>query len=94
MLAGLVLAVLLTAFWAIGGFWELDFIARAALRQVQNALAHSLRAIRAGDAGAWAGLLGICFAYGFLHAAGPGHGKMLIGGYGVARRVAALPLVD
>ena len=93
LLAGLVLAVLLTRFWAIGGFWELDFIARAALRQVQNALAHSLRAIRAGDAGAWAGLLSICFAYGFLHAAGPGHGKMLIGGYGVARRVAALPLV-
>ena len=93
MLAGLVLAVLLIGIWASGGFRELDFVARAALRQVQNALAHALRGIRAGDAGAWSGLLGICFAYGFLHAAGPGHGKMLIGGYGVARRVAALPLV-
>ena len=71
MLAGLVLAVLLTGFWAIGGFWELDFVARSALREVQNALARSLRAIRAGEAGAWAGLLGICFAYGFLHVNSP-----------------------
>lgn len=93
LLAGLVLAALLTGYWAAGGFWDLDFVARTALRNVQNALARGLNAIRAGEAGALGGLLGICFAYGFLHAVGPGHGKMLIGGYGVARRVAAWPLV-
>lgn len=56
-------------------------------RDFQNGLAHSLRALRVGDESAWAGLMGLCLAYGFVHAVGPGHGKFLIGAYGAARPV-------
>lgn len=40
-----------------------------------------------------AGLIGASLAYGFLHAAVPGHGKFLIAGAGVASRASATRLV-
>ncbi|WP_199260387.1 nickel/cobalt transporter [Paracoccus binzhouensis] len=67
-----------------------DRVARMAVnwqRDYQDALARALRALRGGEAGAVTTFLGICFAYGFLHALGPGHGKALIGAYGVATDV-------
>ncbi|WP_245513174.1 nickel/cobalt transporter [Enterovirga rhinocerotis] len=45
-----------------------------------NALRAMLTSIRDGGGGAWA-LLGIGFAYGVFHAAGPGHGKAIISAY-------------
>lgn len=62
-------------------------------RELQNGLACGLRAIKAGDAGAWIGFIGPCGGYAFLHAVGPGHGKLVMGAYGIACPVATGPLV-
>ena len=74
--------------WALGGLDGLAAQALAAQRGFRDALAGSLRALRAGQDGALWGLVALAFGYGVLHAAGPGHGKVLIGGYAVARRSA------
>ncbi len=86
-LAVLAAVATVAALWAGDGFDRLARWAAEGQRAFQNAMAGGLRAIKGGQPGALATLMGLCFAYGFFHAVGPGHGKILIGGYGLGRRV-------
>lgn len=54
---------------------------------IQSQFARAMTAaVRAFKTDAWAGmtLVGVAFAYGVFHAAGPGHGKAIIAAYAVA----------
>lgn len=86
-LSGLALALVLALLWLTGGLDSLSGWVHATQRETQDRLAAAIRSLRGGEAGALTAFWAVCFAYGVLHAAGPGHGKLLIGGYGVARRV-------
>ena len=90
---GLLMALALGVLWATGGLVWLEMAVRGAQKAAQSSLAGAIRALRAGQPGAWGGLVAVCFTYGFLHAAGPGHGKLVIGGYGVAQRIKVWPLI-
>lgn len=86
-LAGLALVLVLVLLWLGGALDAPALWLEAAQRATQERLAGAIRALRGGEPGALAAFWGACLAYGVLHAAGPGHGKLVIGGYGVARRV-------
>jgi len=92
LLAGPWAAALQTAM-APAGRWLL-----AQQAAFQTGLAQSLRGVhggqgaQGGQGAAFWGLMGLCLAYGFVHAAGPGHGKALLAAYGVARRVPLMKL--
>lgn len=91
-LAGLVLGLGVVALWAMGGLVWLEAAAMAGQKRFQTDLARVLRGLNAGETGALAGLVAVAFGYGVLHAVGPGHGKVVVGGYGVARAVPVLRL--
>lgn len=92
-LAGFLTATLLLVLWWSGSFEAIEAMAKTAQREFQNALAAPLRRLKAGDGGAILALLAVAFAYGVAHAAGPGHGKVLLGGYALGTRSGTAKLI-
>lgn len=84
---GVALLLLVGLLWLTGALEGGMNLLREAQRAAQDRLAGAIRSLRGGEPGALLAFWAICFGYGVLHAAGPGHGKLVIGGYGVARRV-------
>lgn len=87
--AALGLIVLALGVWGLvdaGVFDRLVLWAAEEQRRLQQTLAGAIRALRAGEPGALAALLLAAGGYGLVHSAGPGHGKLLIGGASLASR--------
>lgn len=91
-LTGLIVGVVWLALWLGGGLEAMQAWAADQQRQVQTLIAGAVRRLRAGEPGSGAALIAVCFTYGVVHAVGPGHGKVLIGGYGIGTRVPVLRL--
>lgn len=72
------------AVWSIVPWLDIQRWAAGEQRTFQNAMAGALRGIQAGDPLAVWTLCSATAAYGFFHALGPGHGKVLIGGAALA----------
>lgn len=90
-------ALAMAVIWLGGGFDMLAREAMAAQRALTGQLARAIASIRAGEPGALAALLLAAGAYGLAHAAGPGHGKALLGAAAAGstarpRQLAALAL--
>lgn len=67
---------------AVGAFWS-DILVQVQVlqRDLHRQLSAAMRAVRNdGGAASWA-LIGLSFLYGVFHAAGPGHGKVVISTY-------------
>ncbi len=85
--SALALVAVALFWWAGGGLDRLAVTSQEAQRSFQAQLAQGLRSLRAGEPGALIALWGLSFAYGFVHAVGPGHGKFLLGAYGAGTQV-------
>ena len=83
-----VIALALAALWAFGGLDSARAAIFAAQREFQTTLAEGVRALKAGAPGAALGLISLGFVYGVLHAAGPGHGKAVLGAWAFSSRAA------
>lgn len=85
--------------WAVVPWGDVLNWAASAQRGFQETMARALRAVQAGEPGAVGALCFATAAYGFVHALGPGHGKVLLGGVALAsgatlRRMTALTLLS
>lgn len=88
-----------TALWSFLPWGEIQQWAASEQRNFQNVMAGALRGIQAGDPLAIWTLCSATAAYGFFHALGPGHGKVLIGGAALAsgatlRRLSVLTVLS
>lgn len=81
--AAALLAVVLLA-WLFVPWQNLILWAADTQRVFQDGMARALQAIRIGEAAAVWALCSATAAYGFVHALGPGHGKVLLGGAALA----------
>ena len=72
------------AAWSFVPWFDIQHWAAGEQRTFQNAMAGALRGIQTGDPRAVWTLCSATAAYGFFHALGPGHGKVLIGGAALA----------
>lgn len=93
------LAAALAILWQVVPWVTLLNWIGGAQREFQEAMARSLRAVQAGQPAAVASLCTATALYGLVHAARPGHGKVLLGGAALAsgatlRRMVVLTLAS